>query len=66
MAKQPKLDIDNSEESKNKAEMALRKVKAMEEKYKKKLRTIVLPNGTEITANKKELLNDYQKHYAKL
>jgi hypothetical protein len=61
-----KADLIHSEDAMDKASKGLEKVKEMERNLRERLKTIILPNGVQITSNKQEIINDYISNYGKL
>lgn len=61
-----KADLIHSEDAMEKASKGLEKVKEMERNLRERLKTIILPNGVQITSNKQEIINDYISNYGKL
>lgn len=61
-----KADLIHSEDAMDKASKGLEKVKEMERNLRERLKTIILPNGVQITSNRQEIINDYISNYGKL
>lgn len=57
--------LQKENEHHSSAERALVKVKKLEEKYLNKMDTVMLFNGTIVSCNNKEKLNEYIKKYGK-
>ena len=54
------------EEIHDKAQLALAKMKELEKKKRKQMKTIRLPNGAIVSSTSKENLKYYQEDYGKL
>lgn len=54
------------EENHSKAQLALLKMKELEKKKRKKMKTIHLPNGAIVSSTSNENLKSYQENYGKL
>lgn len=57
--------LQKENEHRSSAKRALAKVKKIEEIYLDKMVTVVLSNGTIVSCNNKERLNEYIKKYGK-
>ena len=61
-----KANLVHSEDAMDKASRGLENVKEMEKRLRDGLKTIILPNGVQITSNRQEIINDYISNYGKL